>query len=529
LSPLTGRRSQGASQPWWKISDFDPAVGDIKPIWELSRFDWMLAMAQRARMGDQAERSRLERWLQDWIVHNPPYLGPNWKCGQEASIRVLHIALAAMILGQVETASSSLVELVRLHLRRIAPTMQYAVAQENNHGTSEAAALFVGGSWMASLGVTEGHNWARTGRRWLENRVVRLVGADGSFSQYSLNYHRLLLETLCIVEVWRRHLDLPSFSSIWRSRASAAADWLRHLISPVSGDGPNVGANDGAHLFRMTDAKYRDYRPSVYLATALFSGKSAYPESGPWSHYLDWIGVKCPTESLPAPGNYLADDGGFAVLRRGIAMVMLRYPRFRFRPSQADVLHMDVWLGAVNILRDAGTYSYNADPASLRYFTGTGSHNTVQFDDRDQMPRLGRFLFGSWLETERLQVVEEDDIATRFGAGYRDSRGARHYRAVTLWDAGVRVVDDVEGFKQKAVLRWRLEPRAWGLENAGDIVRLIDKHDGRQLLTVSSSKPIFRCELVEGWESDYYARKTPVPVLEVEVAEPCSIFTEIRW
>ena len=42
-------------------------------------------------------------------------------------------------------------------------------------------------------------------------------------------------------------------------------------------------------------------------------------------------------------------------------MAMLRYPRFRYRPGHADALHLDLWLGDRNILRDGGTYSYNAD------------------------------------------------------------------------------------------------------------------------------------------------------------------------
>lgn len=194
-------------------------MGDIKLIWELSRMDWVLALAQRTRQGDAAALDRLNNWLRDWCQHNPPYLGPNWKCGQEASMRVMHLAMAAMILGQVQQPATGLRDLVQLHLRRIAPTVQYAMAQDNNHGTSEAAALFMGGSWLAAFGVAEGAQWARTGRRWLENRAARLIGPQGSFSQYSLNYHRVMLDTFCMAEVWRRQLvGLPAFSALWQAR-----------------------------------------------------------------------------------------------------------------------------------------------------------------------------------------------------------------------------------------------------------------------------------------------------------------------
>ena len=66
----------------------------------------MLACAQQALAArDARERGRaldrLNAWLSDAAEHNPPWRGPNWKCGQEASIRVMHLAAAALMLGQV--------------------------------------------------------------------------------------------------------------------------------------------------------------------------------------------------------------------------------------------------------------------------------------------------------------------------------------------------------------------------------------------------------------------------------------------
>lgn len=529
-NPLSGKRVASPNLDWWQIPDFDPAVGDIKLIWELSRMDWVLAFAQRAHQGDLASLDRLNAWLADWCENNPPYKGPNWKCGQEASIRVMHLAMAALILGQVRTAAPGLRELVCLHLQRIAPTVQYAMAQDNNHGTSEAAALFIGGSWLVALGVLEGELWARKGRRWLENRAERLIGLQGSFSQYSLNYHRVMLDTFCMAEVWRRHLELPAFSTRWQSRALAATEWLRHMVISLNGDGPNVGANDGARLLQLTDTPYRDYRPTVALATALFAQQRAYAESGPWEHILQWLGVAAPLSAALPPQSRVSDDGGFAILRCGDAMAMLRYPRFRFRPSQADALHLDFWLGPDNLLRDAGTYSYNTEKAWLDYFPGTESHNTIQFDGRDQMPRLGRFLFGAWLKTKCLSPLRAEGDTWSFGAGYRDYWGVIHRRQVRLTAQALQVQDEVSGFSSKAVMRWRLATGNWQLETRDHCIRLVDgSADVEFELIVQATSPVVRAELLEGWESRFYMRKEPIPVLEVEVHKACSLITELRW
>lgn len=528
-NPFSGQRVEAPARGWWEIPDFDPAVGDIKLIWELSRLDWVLAFAQQAHHGEGESLVRLNAWLADWCTQNSPYKGPNWKCGQEASIRVMHLAIAALMLGQVRNAAPGLLDLVRLHLQRIAPTVQYAMAQDNNHGTSEAAALFMGGTWLAALGLAEGERWARTGRQWMENRAARLIGPQGSFSQYSPNYHRVMLDTFCMAEVWRRHLGLPAFTTRLQSRVLAATDWLRHMVNPLNGDGPNVGANDGARLLQLTDTPYRDNRPTVQLAMALFAGKRAYTQPGLYDHALQWLGVELPSEVARPVGSYVADDGGFAMLRRGKAMAMLRYPRFRFRPSQADALHLDLWLGADNLLRDAGTYSYNTEPQWLNYFGGTAGHNTVQFDGRDQMHRLSRFLLGDWLKTERLQPLQEDAKSTRFAAGYLDGQGARHHRSVSLQNDALQVFDEVQGFACQAVLRWRLLPGDWHFESSPVGPRLT-LNGGRQFsLNVSADVPIMRCELVEGWESRHYLEKTPLPVLEVEIQQAGTLTTQLNW
>lgn len=513
---------------WWKIPDFDPVAGDIKRVWDRSRMDWAVSLAKEARRGDSNAAARLDRWIEDWVRANPPFRGPNWKCGQEASIRVMHLAAASVILRTECAAEAGLLSLVRVHLMRIEPTISYAVAQDNNHGTSEAAALFIGGSWLEAMGDSSGARWAALGRRWMEDRVARLIGADGTFSQYSLNYHRMALDTISFVEVWRRKLGLGPFSPTWYACSAAAASWLHHVVDS-GGDGPNVGANDGAFLFRFSQLPYRDYRPSIQLGTALFTGKRAYGRGGAWDEAFHWLGVDAPDEVASPPGHFVADDGGFAVLRKGAAVAMLRYPRFRFRPSHADALHLDLWVDGENLLRDAGTYSYHDAPKWMDYFPGTTAHNTVQFDGRDQMPRLSRFLFGDWLSATGLEPLSDDGGHAGFAAGYKDRLGAHHHRRIRLSSRKLRVTDLLEGFTDQAVLRWRLPPGVDAEINPGaDGVEVSVTGVVRMVVRVTSAAPI-QAALVEGWESRHYGEKTPVPVLQVELREPGVLLTEIRW
>jgi hypothetical protein len=527
LSPLGApsiARSDGPLEPWWKIPDFDAGVGDIKNVWEFSRFDWVVSMAQRAGAGRADELARANEWLSDWLSDNPPYRGPNWKCGQEASIRVLHLALAAMILGSHRSLTEGMKSLVELHLRRIRPTMSYAEAQRNNHATSEAAAMFIGGSWLASASGTAEHRaWEQEGRRALERNVSKLFLPDGSFSQASLNYHRLALDTLALAERWRTLLDRGDWSDAFRARAIAATRWLEAMVDPSSGDAPNLGANDGALLMDLADAGYRDYRPSVRAASILFEGVGRFAGVDTAELHCRWLGVHSPSREAPASHGLMEfHDGGYMRFRSGNVCLLFRRPVYPFRPCHCDALHVDLWIGSRNIVRDGGSFSYAAVEPWASYFPGTASHSTVQFDSRDQMPRLGRFLFGEWLRPDEPGRSTFEAAELSASGSYRDWRGACHRRELSLKHGLLRTRDLVSGFTKQAKLRWRLEPGEWSIQGSS-----ILRDDLRVDITCNGAD--HKVRLVEGMESRYYGTATPIPVVECTVDRPCTITTMIAW
>lgn len=171
------------------------------------------------------------------------------------------------------------------------------------------------------------------------------------------------------------------------------------------------------------------------------------------------------------------------------------------------------------MLRDGGTFSYNAGQSYIDYYGGTASHNTIQFDDHEQMPRLGRFLLGAWLKSKD---VFFDGTTTTAGAGYKDSFGSQHYRKVTLKENKLEVVDKVKGIINKAILRWRLCPGNWSID--GSVIK-----NGNHSIFISSKEHINRIEIVEGKESRYYYHENSIPVLEIEFSTDGTITTEYRF
>lgn len=516
-NPLTGVVAKSVEKHWSRIPHFDPDFGDIKLVWELSRFSWLLLFARAyLQSGDVRFVERANAWVVDWMKHNPVNVGSNWMCGQETAIRLNHVLLADALLHRSSSSSDRLEFFVRTHCERIEATLYYAKGQKNNHIVSEAVGLFIGGSWLENYGKlatsrSKGCRWGRKGCRILEKSVNTLIMDDGSFSQYSTVYHRVLLDTLSIAEWWRRRYGLTEFSKHFYNRALAATDWLHYFVDPDSGEAPNLGGNDGALVYALCDAGHRDFRPTVQLAGYLFGNKDYYGK-GEWNEPLKLLELNDSCARARPASSRLYANGGFAILRApdAASRIFVRYPRFQFRPSQSDLMHVDLWSDGINILRDAGTFGYAAQPEDSSYFGGVQAHNTCQFDGRDQMPRLSRFLFGAWLKSEALSFDSADDRPS-WSAAYTDYRGCHHSRNVSYESGGWVVVDDLGGFEENAVLRWRVCPDVeWSLSERGIESTLAS-------LSCSSDSDFARIELCTGWESRFYLSKTALPVLEIEL------------
>lgn len=525
---------EGQLDVFWR-SDLASIEGDVKDIWDLSRFQWAQTLALAHNMtGDSKYMVVLANWICNWIENNPINKGPNWACGQECAIRLINMLNAVEVYEQNSVYLGAVEEFIKVHCFRIEATINYAISQDNNHATSEAAALYVGGAWLLCNGKTKidsrlGRKFIKKGKRILENRVRYLVFDDGGFAMYSTHYHRVVLNTLSIVELWRRKYDLSSFSDNFYQKCKKATEWLYKITDPISGLAPNLGNNDGSNPFIVQVEDYQDFRPSVVLANMLFGNPVLCKEWKVSFDNMQLFGLSQPDCSgFKGKGaSEIFCGSGLALLSTNeckSVRVFIKYPCFEYRPSQNDNLHVDFWIKGENLLRDAGTYRYKCDEPWQSYFQSAAAHNTIQFDEREQMPRIGQFLLGAWPKASKVQFSLSGDIdVQRFGCAYRDYRGTIHERHVELCTNRLRVMDKVDKFNSKAVARYRLSPlRNWSL--SGNKVT-----DGQHTLIFSSDSPIVSIKLVDGWESRYYSRMTWLPVVEVTLNQAGSLTMEYQW
>jgi hypothetical protein len=501
---------------WTQINFFNLGC-DVKIIWEPSRFYWFPRLVQGVMLSDTYKSclETLNIWLNDWIEKNPVNLGPNWLCAQETSIRLMNFLLGLHLL-KTQQFDDAIYEFINAHCQRILPSMSYAVSQNNNHATSEAAGLFLAGVWLSCFARNHGdrkqaEKYIRIGQKRLEGRVKTLILEDGTFAQYSVTYHRLILDTLSLAVYWQRAYKAKHFSKSFFQQFEKAFHWLYQLVDPISFDAPNLGANDGALLFKLDCCDYRDFRPSLQLAAYVLFNQRLF---APGSHdsLLRWLDVK--VQALPVMSlNFQSQDfsaGGFLkVVMNQETWFLLRYPRFKFRPVQSDALHLDLWHKGENILSDSGSYSYNCETLLYECFSGTQGHNTVQIDSRNQMPRLGRFLFSDWLKASVRQEESSKGLSWIFE--YTDYQKAMHQRTIQINKEAccLTIIDKVSHHQQQATLYWHFAESQKGLRLTAYEV------DGKNFkMKLSASQTEGTPQLMQAPQSCYYLSKKSTPLIE---------------
>ncbi|MCK5136195.1 MAG: heparinase II/III family protein [Bacteroidales bacterium] len=508
---------------WSRLPDFHPTVGDIKNIWEASRLDWIITLS-RAYMvsGNQVYLNTVNSWIRDWAIKNPLNMGPNWKCGQEASIRIFNLLNASFILGQSNSPSESLVDLVFWHLQRIGSNIGYALAQNNNHGTSEAAALFIGGCWLKSIGFDKlkAIRFESKGRRWIENRMKKLVDADGGFSQQSVNYHRVVLDTCCMVEFWRIRLKANRLDDTFYYKAKVLTNWLWLVTDYSTGNCPNLGSNDGAKLLNLHSCDYRDFRPSLQLASALFRN-TRYFENGPWNEPLYWFQIKNDNTEITKPKKRsVLLKSGYVLLYSLNSWCLLRFPNFRFRPHQNDIFHFDLWWKGNNILCDSGSFSYNPSNVDQTFdFESIHAHNTVCFDDHEPMPRISRSLLGNWINSDDIGDIKDHHAYGQSWEGaYTDQHGNKHKRRISQNNNSWTISDTISGgFKSASI----------GYNIVADDIYIVGNtiHTSWGIIYV---QPCSSFEVKTSYSSHYYWEKHEVHRLIIKLDRPQVFQTEIK-
>ena len=557
-NPLTHQRSPN-DQHWSRIGDFDQ--GDIKLIWETGRFGFTYPLVRAYwRTGDSHYAELFWQTVESWHDENPPQQGVHWKCGQEASLRLM--AWCFGLYGFADAVATTaqriamLARMIAVSAKRIETNIGYALSQKNNHGVSEGAGLFTAGLLFPELKGAE--RWKRRGRKVLRRLARELIYDDGSFSQHSFNYQRVMLHDY----IWSARLaqlNGEPFEEETLSRIAKSSALLYQMQDRETGYVPCHGHNDGALVLPLGNCDYRDFRPVVQAAGLLTQQKRYFPP-GPWDEDLLWLfgndyenaniegspQIDSDYENASAESNpqksFSADDGGYYTLRSDKGFVMIRCAKFRHRPSHADLLHVDLWWKGQNIALDAGTYAYNAAEPWNNSLVHTAVHNTITVDDQDQMEQAGRFLWLPWARGTEIGRWTHPSAALAYWEGQHD--GYRRLQSPTDHRRGIARLGEEQWLvldfltssgEHQYGLHWLFADVPY--ESDDRLSRLTLKTEaGDYQVQVGSIAGALQTSLIRadeqstrGWQSPYYSEKQPALSLQsIQQAKTACFWTLFR-
>ncbi len=477
-------------------------VGDHKFIWELNRHQHLVLLAQAYLLGGgEANLAEIFTQIELWTDANPFQRGINWASALEVAFRGLSWLWIHILVGDHMPTGlrSRFIDSLYQHARHIENNLSFYFSP-NTHLLGEAVALHALG-WLFP-------ECREIGAQIVADQMEKQVRDDGSHFEQSTYYH------LYALDMFLFHAVQAEVSPAYRSKLERMAEYLHAILGPQRRL-PFVGDDDGGRFFHPFGARDRFGRATMATCSVFFhrpewlgSREDLYEQAvwglGPredlYEQAVWWLGPQVlTTEAAPPPthASQLFADAGMAVMAAGDRHILIDAGPFgpwSSGHSHSDTLSLVARAGDRDILIDPGTYTYVGDELSRNWFRGSGAHNTIRIDGRDQAVR-------AWEST-----AAEDYLDAECSYG-----GFTHRRQVRFTKPDViRITDEVSGPAGEHEIEQLWHPASPEAERC----LILDGEPRR----------------VEGWRSDVFGVKGASAVLGVSRGGelPLKIETMVR-
>lgn len=435
LNPLTGKIVD-KKQKWYKISDFDTERGDIKAIWEMSRFSYLYFLLRAFMLTkDEKYYECFSEILENWLSDNEYSNGANFKCGQECTLRMMNAltvysGFKAYGLTK-EKDSENVKRIVETSYKKVCSNFFYAYkCIKNDHTISEICGMIIG-AWC-----TDDMKKVKVYFHKLEKEIKEQFSPEGMYLSYSFNYQRYVMQLMEYMIKIQPVLGVEFESDVKKRLYNAAM--LLYQSQNEDGRMPNYGANDGTLIFPVTACEFEDYTPVINTIACLTGGVNIYPQ-GDYQEELLWFsnGEQDNRFQPIERKSLFCTKAGIFHYRKPQTYMMVNAHNYERRPGHMDQLHIDLWLKGINVLCDTGTYSY-ADEQGEE-LSGTFGHNTVIVSGKEQMRRVGKFLIYA---VPRIDVIKCDE--RELDVQLVSQNGYKHRRHIAFEKDRIVIKDFVE-------------------------------------------------------------------------------------
>ena len=493
---------------WYQDIKYGHLPGvDIKAPWELARFQHLPVLVWAYRLADQHERGAAEQYrsefrdqILDFIAHNPPRFGVNWRCTMDVGIRVANWLVARDLFVSAGAAfddefESVFARSVLEHARHIHGNLEWDPDFRANHYLANIVGLLYAAAYLPRYEETDG--WLAFAVQELHSEVLRQFGPDGAGFEASTAYHGLSAEmalyaTALVLDLGERNTF--QFSDSYFSRLAGAAQFTRDVTKP-NGRIAQIGDNDSGRFLKLFGDDPLDHRHLLAAFDGLVGGIARSPESAivaglaggrKIAARVDRPTLHLSNEGVP-PGRVLLDvefappgegltqdlrlaaypDFGLYIWRSGRLFLSVRCGPIglngRGAHAHNDQLAVELNIDGEDWIADPGSYLYTPLPERRDEYRSVNAHFAPRLGDKEPGNlKLGPFWLGDEAKAEALRFDPSGFVGRHYGFG------VPVYREVSLTARAIRVRDvisDSGADAEKIVVRNADEVRsALGLD-----------------------------------------------------------------
>ena len=502
IHPISKHRY--SKRHWSKLPIYNKQIGDIKYVWEKSKFSFLLTLIRSDVKNNTNNSNFAFNEIQRWIIENPPNIGPQYICSQEISIRLINWSYALFFYKNSKTLNNKLLKdifsSIEIQLDHIYKNINLSkIAIRNNHAITETLALYLISLYFPFL--KNAKKYKLLGKKWFEDEIEFQIFDDGSDSQYSFNYHRVKVQLLSLA-ISSAHVHKDTFKNCVYERSEKSIEFLIQMMGNYE-DGllPNFGHNDGSIYFKLNNADFRNYIPQINALAFLLNLKLPFKIKEEFKEDSFWYNFKLKSSTLKTKkiktGVSSFNKGGYLLIKEINNTTLLKTPFIKFRAAQNDLLHLDIWHKGYNILMDTGSFLYNTDELTSMSFNGVLGHNTVSLNGNNHMVKGPRFTWlykPKFLSSETYEYQDKYKIVASMLVSYPKkyiiNRTVVKYKNSDVWEVEDFVSEGM-GVKDELFQFWNL---ATNIPYKTEII---------QLGNVNRNDEI-------GYESLYYGNKIPI-------------------
>jgi len=406
-------RIRAPRKPWFQIHYLDfREVGDAKITWELNRHQHLVTLAKAYRIsGDEKYSRELFRQWYHWQQQNPYPIGINWVSSLEVAFRSMAwLWVWHLLVGTPAPPPGFRKDLLNAlaisgrHMERYLSTYFSA----NTHLLGEGVSLFFIG--LLCREIPAANRWRQLGWKIVLQQAQQQVLADGMHFEQSTYYHVYALDFFLHTYILARRNKqvVPEFLVDTVRRMLEALDGLAQAGPP-----PRFGDDDGGRLFDPQRNRAEHLTDPLATGAVLYNradfkrSRGELPEESLWllgsqaaEQYDGLLSLRNTPHSraFRASGHYvMADDKPIAQLTidagpQGAASA---------GHGHADALSIQLNIGGLEFVTDAGTFEYVGDGPERDLLRSTGSHSTLQVDRSSQVVPDGPF---SWKSLPQIRA-----------------------------------------------------------------------------------------------------------------------------